>query len=460
MKKITRTDTLITEPGQEIELEINSLAFGGQGVSRLNGFVVFVDNALPGQRVLARITMTQKRHARAEAIEILSPSPDQTAPFCLHVGFCGGCAWQTLSYQAQLKWKRYLVQNTLTHLAKLSNIMPAEVTPSPQTLYFRNKMELSFAGPGGPELELGLHRRGSNLLVPIKKCHLQPGPGMDLAHTAKEWCRSSGLSAYNPDSGQGFWRFMVTRTSQKGELLINFITYPRPAFEKTLRDLADHLMRRFPEITGIVHSTRRNKLQTAVPEKIQWWSGRNYIEEGLGGLTFQISAGAFFQTNTQAATLLYDHVLNMADLKPRANVLDLYCGAGALSLWLAAKAHARVTGVDIYRESVAAARKNAELNNLNHCRFYAADVAKFLAKREKKPDLLLANPPRSGLSAQAVQSIIRINPPRIIYVSCNPATQARDILLLQTNYKLKAVQPVDIFPHNPHVESVILLESQ
>ncbi len=447
----------IFHKGAELELDVEKMAFGGKGLARVEGFVVFIDGALPGSRVLVRVTKAKKRFAEAETVKVLDPGPHAVPPFCTHFGKCGGCMFQDLDYAEQLRWKTEHVADSLARLGGAEGFFVAPALASPETRHFRNKMEFAFSG-GGTRLALGLYRRGSDSLVNVEHCGLQSQLCMDVVRHAREFCRRVGVPAYDPRTRKGVWRYVVVREARAtGQALAQVITGPAPD-GGAARSLCDDLMAAFPALTGAVHGVRSSNQAVAQAERTAYVSGTNKIEERLLGIRYRISADAFFQTNTLGAELLYQAAVDMAGLSGSETVLDLYCGVGGLGLAAASKA-ARVVGVESLEAAVRDAEANARLNNLTNCTFHAGDVLETLATMTEAPDVAFTDPPRSGMHEDAVRALAALAPKRIIYVSCNPATLARDsALFAEQGYALAEARPVDLFPHGPHIESVARLE--
>jgi 23S rRNA (uracil1939-C5)-methyltransferase len=437
--------------------------------------VVFVDQAVPGQRVRVRITRKKTQFAEAEVMQLLSQSPAYAPPFCLHFGVCGGCQWQDLAYTEQLHWKRVQVQESLRHLAGLT---PGQVLPtvaSPQPRYYRNKMEFTFAprgwlpgaGLGRRSLpgacSLGLHVRASrDQIFDLEQCFLQSPQSTAIVQEVRSLCRQSGLPAYNSKNHRGFWRFLVLRESKRtSQMLAHLITTDQggPA---AVAALAAHLRAHFPALTTLVHSRSRSKAQVARGESSRTLWGPGYIEEQLCGLRLRVSAHSFLQTNTEAAEGLYEAISRLGEFTGRETVWDLYGGAGSIALSLASQVR-RVVGFELVPEAVNDAYSNCRLNGVDNCHFLGGDLKERLRETMRTasqplPEVVITDPPRSGMHPQVVQALKEIAPGRIIYVSCNPATLARDLALLRDDYEILALQPFDLFPHTAHIECVVRLE--
>jgi 23S rRNA (uracil1939-C5)-methyltransferase len=458
--------------GTEVDLAIEKLAFGGKALGRADGFVVFVDHAIPGQKVRVRITRKKSQFAEARVVQVLEQSPAYTTPFCPHFGICGGCQWQDLVYAEQLHWKHVHVQESLRHLVGLTpeNILPP--VPSPEQRYYRNKMEFTFAPRAWMPSEdfvagknshqgcaLGLHVRDSfDRIFDVEQCFLQSPQSPAIVQEVRRWCRKSGLSAYNTRTHRGFWRFLVLREGKRtDQTLVHLITSDQgdPAAVKAL---AAHLVSCFPGITTLVHSRSQKKAQVASGEISQTLYGPGYIEEQIGDLRLRVSAQAFLQTNTEAAASLYKAITQLGDFTGQETVWDLYCGAGSIALSVAPHV-SRVVGFELIEAAVHDAYINCRLNGLDNCQFLAGDLKERIrqtrgATSQPPPDVVITDPPRAGMHPQVVQTLLALSPRRLIYVSCNPATLARDLALLQDHYDILSIQPFDFFPHTSHIECV------
>lgn len=449
--------------GREVELSVDKLALGGAGLARFEGLAVFVERGLPGSRVLARITAAKKRHAEAEVVQVLTPSPHRAEPFCPHFGPCGGCSHQDLDYAQQLHWKHIQVQETLARLGNLgeeaaaAKVLP--ILPSPETRHFRNKMEFAYGGGSGERLSLGLRPRGAaGGLLDIATCFLQSARSARIVNSARDFCRTTGFPAYDPARDSGLWRHLVIREAKTtDQTLVHCITAPWRQAIEAVQALADHLHAAFPGLTSFVHSTRKSRLTVAQGEVERLSTGPGHILENLGPFTFRISADAFFQTNTPAAHLLYTAAIELGRFEPGWTIWDLYCGAGGLTLYAARACH-KALGFEAEPRTVEDARANAAANGVHNCEFHAVDVLHALSQAPYPPDAVILDPPRSGLHPDGVKELLRLGPKRIVYVSCNPGALARDLAALAERYTPTAVRPVDLFPHTPHIECVAALD--
>jgi 23S rRNA (uracil1939-C5)-methyltransferase len=442
----------------ELELEIESLAYGGNGVARMNGFVVFVRRGLPGDKVRARVTKVQRRHAEALAVEVLEPSPQRVEAPCDHYPACGGCRFQDLDYQAQIAAKEAQVRDALVRIGRLAEPPLEPIVPAASVFHYRNKLEYSFApGPAGPML--GLHKAGRwDEVIDIAECWLTTELGNRIREAVRAWARESGHRGYDQEAGTGFLRHLVYREGRNtGQVLLQLVTAPG----KLDADGFVAALRRFPEVRSIHHAVNDRPAEvTNLPTTLLW--GDEAIEEHVLGLRFRVRPTAFLQTNTEMAERLYELAIDAAGLTGEETVWDLYCGTGTIGLSMAKEA-LTVWGVDVSEESIACALENADLNGIANTAFFAGEVGQAveeLRDRSGDPDVVVVDPPRAGLSNKAIRRLGRIGAPRIVYVSCNPTTLAGNVKLLRDDwgYELQRTRPVDMFPHTPHVESVSLLE--
>jgi 23S rRNA (uracil1939-C5)-methyltransferase len=443
---------------QELELKIDSLAYGGNGVARLNGFVVFVRRGLPGDTVRARVTNVKRNHAEALALEVVEPGPERVDAPCAHYPACGGCRFQDLAYEAQIAAKQEQVREALRRIGRLAEPPLEPILPAVEIFHYRNKLEYSFTQtPSGPAL--GFHKAGRwDEVLDIERCWLTTDLGNAIRLAVRDWSRAEGLVAYDQAEQTGYLRHLVMREGRNtGQALVQLVTAPG---ELAARESFVATLRRFPEVRSIHWSVNDRPAEvTNLPTRLLW--GEEAIEEELGGLRFRVRPNAFLQTNTAMAERLYGIAVEYAGLTGEETVYDLYCGIGTIGLTMAREA-LTVWGVEVSEESVACALENAELNGIANAAFFAGEVAESLAElqdRAGKPDLVVVDPPRAGLSGKALRRMARLEAPRIVYVSCNPTTLAGNVRTLREDwgYRLERVRPVDMFPHTPHVEAVALL---
>ena len=443
---------------QELELTIDSLAFGGNGVARLNGFVVFVRRGLPGDTVRARVTKVQRRHAEALATEILRPGPLRVDAPCQHYPACGGCRFQDLAYEAQVSSKEEQVAEALRRIAGIAEPPLEPILPAEEIFHYRNKLEYSFTqAEEGPTL--GFHKAGRwDEVLDIRRCWLTTDLGNAIREAVRDWARAESLEAYDQAEHTGFLRHLVVREGRNtGQVLVQLVTAPGKLDAESFVAALD----RFPEVRSIHWSVNDRPAEvTNLPTQLL--HGDEAIEEELCGLRFRVRPNAFLQTNTGMAERLYGLAREFAALTGTETVFDLYCGIGTIGLMLASDA-LTVWGVEISEESVACALENAELNGIGNAAFFAGNVGQSLEQlheRSGDPDVVVVDPPRAGLAGKALKRLGEIGAPRIVYVSCNPTTLAGDAKRLRDDYgyELRRAKPVDMFPHTPHVETVALLE--
>jgi 23S rRNA (uracil1939-C5)-methyltransferase len=438
-------------PGDELELSIDALAYGGAGVARADGYVVFVEGAVPGDRVRARIGKAKRAYAHARALAVLEPSPERIPPLADHPG----APWQVLPYERQLAVKQEQVDDALRRIGKLDGFVLEEIVPAVDQWRYRNKLEYSFGtGPDGA-LVCGFHAPGRwDEIVPVTDCLLASERGNAAREQVADWALAAGLTAYDRRSGKGELRNLVVREGRRtGELQVRLVAAPGELPLASLPSAveADSLLLTRTEALGESTDTGETELL----------AGADAIEEELADLRFRISPLAFFQTNTEMAERLYGVAAELAELKGHERVFDLYCGSGTIGLVLSARA-AQVYGVEVVPESVADAIANAQRNGIDNASFFAGDVRlalRELVERAGRPDVVVVDPPRAGLSKKALRRVIEAAPKRIVYVSCNPTTLAPNAAqLAEAGYALRRVRPVDMFPQTPHIECVAVLD--
>jgi 23S rRNA (uracil1939-C5)-methyltransferase len=443
-----------------VELRISDLAYGGTSVAKVDGLVVLVRGGIPGDVVKAQITKKKTNYAEAKVIQIIKESELRTKPICSHFGLCGGCTWQDLKYSEQLKFKTKQVKESLKHIGGFSDPPVLDSLDSDQTFYYRNKMEYAFLPDRDKKFILGLHPKGRyDLVFDLKECFLQSEVANKVVDFVRQFAREKNLSAYDPKSQSGLLRFLVIKEGKNTNMtMVNLVTYTGDFIPK--EEFSNSLFSSFPSVKSIVRNINSRLAQIAVGEVEELLGGEETITERLGQFTFEISSNSFFQTNSKQAEKLYQIVLNMAQLEGNEEVLDLYCGNGTISIFLSLVAK-RVIGVEAVEDSVQNARRNAKLNSVNNCEFICGEVKKVLKnfESEKKiPPVVVVDPPRAGLHPYVIKSLLNMRPFRIVYVSCNPTTLARDLkMFCEKSYKLEKVQPVDMFPHTYHIESVAKL---
>jgi 23S rRNA (uracil1939-C5)-methyltransferase len=454
--------------GQVLELEITQIAFGGKGLARVDGMAVFVDQTIAGDRVMARITKKKKSYAEARVMERIAASPLRIKAPCPYSGLCGGCKWQFIGYEQQLLYKQQHVQEALEHIGLIKKV-PVHPTIASENIFgYRNKMEFSCAerrwllpeemGCDGVDtgMALGLHVPGTFYKVlDIESCLLQPELGNAILSDVRQYIKASPLPVYGLRSHEGFWRFLVLRHSvAMDQWMVNIVTSSED--REQVQPLADHLMEKYEHVASVMNNITASKAGVAFGESEVCLAGGAVIIERIGQYDFEISSNSFFQTNSLAAQRLYTVVAEYAQLTGDEVVVDLYCGAGSISIFISNMAK-EVIGMEITESAVADAQRNCRRNCIDNCRFIGGDIRFTLPQLDILPDVMIIDPPRAGMHQDVVKKVLGLSPIRIVYVSCNPATMARDIALLNSDYEVIEVQPVDMFPHSFHIESVAKL---
>lgn len=455
------------------QVSITDTGSDGLSVGKHEGMAVFVKNAVPGDVVDIQIVKKKKNYAEGRAIRFHAYSPDRVEPKCIHFGLCGGCTRQDLAYEKQLAFKQKVVQDCFTRIGHLTfpDILP--ILGSDPIFRYRNKMDFGFTASrwvtteemaSGAEIEnreaLGFHVPGMfDKIFNVTECHLQPEPSNAIRNSVREFTLKMGMPYYHIRSHEGFMRNLIVRNTLAGEFMVIVVfAYENKDWQEAL--LA-HLASGFPEITSLFYIINAKLNDSIYDQEIILYKGNPYLKEKMGGLSFLIGPKSFFQTNSRQGQHLYDITLDFAGLDGGELVYDLYTGTGTIACYLAQKS-SKVVGVEYVPEAIADAKKNAELNGLNNTAFFAGDMKDVLndafIAEHGKPDVIVTDPPRAGMHESVIRKMMEIEPKRIVYVSCNPATQARDLALLEEKYAITRVQPVDMFPHTYHVENVVLLE--
>jgi 23S rRNA (uracil1939-C5)-methyltransferase len=437
--------------GAELELTVDSLAYGGAGVARLDGYVVFVSGAVPGDRVRARVGKAKRAYAEARVTEILEPGPDRVAPVADHPG----APWQVLRYERQLEVKEAQVGEALTRLGRLAAPQVEAIVPASQLWRYRNKLEYSFGADATGRLICGFHAPGRwDEILEISDCLLASEPANAARERVVVWCREQGLPPYDRRTGRGLLRNLVVREGRRtGQLQVRLVTAPGAIDAAGLAAAAGG--------DGVLWTRTASVGETTAGGDTDLIAGAGYLDEEIGGLHVRISPEAFFQTNTEMGEQLYRIAVERAQLSGFERVYDLFCGIGTIGLLMAPRA-AELWGLEVVPEAVADAIANSRLNEIDGVHFFAGDVRlalRELVDRAGRPDVLVVDPPRSGLSPKIVRRIIEAGPRRIVYVSCNPTTLAPNVAqLVEAGYALGPVQPVDMFPQTPHIECVAVLD--
>lgn len=453
-------------------LEITGVAEKGKGLGRTeDGKVVFVKKVAIGDVVSAQVTKKRRDYSEAILKAIKTASPDRVQPFCKHYGVCGGCQYQHVSYAAQIKYKATIVENAMRRIAKvpIGEILP--ILGAEKTQYYRNKLEFAFSckrwltadeintDATNEEDVVGFHPPGAfDKVVDVEHCYLQDEPSNEIRDTIKAIAKEQNLPFWEARKNEGYMRQVMIRTSSLGDTMVIMGVYDDD--DERLKPLMDAIVERLPSITSLYYCVNQKVNDFMLDLDMILYNGEPKITEQLGHVKFKIGPKSFFQTNTNQAKELYDVVLKFANLKGTENVYDLYTGLGSIAQYVA-KDCQKVTGIEEIAPAIEDAKKNAIMNEIDNCTFYAGDVKVILndafIEKHGKPDLIITDPPRAGMSKEVVATLLESETPRIVYVSCNPATQARDLQLLHEKYDIKKVQPVDMFPHTHHIESVALL---
>ena len=452
-------------------LEITTLAAEGKAMGRWNDVVVFVPMTVPGDVVDVQIRSKRRRYMEGFVVRYVKKSPNRTEPFCAHFGVCGGCKWQNLPYEEQLRFKTDQVRDQLTRIGKIE--LP-EIKPclgSQKTDFYRNKLEFTFADRRWLTREeladenvvatpaLGFHIPNMfDKVLDIDKCWLQPDPSNPIRQAIKEFCLANGYSFHNPHTHEGIMRNMIIRTAITGEVML-IVVFGEDNTE-WITCLLNYVGEKFPEITSLFYIVN-TKLNDSVSDQTPiLFKGKDHIVEEMEGLRFKVGPKSFYQTNSLQAYELYKVAREFADLKPEETLYDLYTGTGTIANFCARRCK-KVVGIEYVPEAIEDAKINSAWNNIANTTFYAGDMKQVLddafVARNGRPDVIILDPPRAGVDEPVIEVIRRAAPERMVYVSCNPATQARDLALFDEDYKVVAVQPVDMFPHTQHVENVVKL---
>ena len=452
---------------QEIELDIVDLAFGGKGIARVDNLIFFVKNAIPNQKVVAKISKIKKKYVEAYNIKTLKHSTDQVDPTCEHFDWCGGCTTQQLDYQKQLHYKQKQISDILNKIGSSKNLNINSIIGCEKTFFYRNKMEYTFSGTpwyiedeSYDDIVIGLHvPKRFDKILNINKCHINHQVFNDILQISKEITVKENMIPYDVRKHTGFLRFLVIRIGvHTNEVMVNLVTSSYKP--KIIKPLIDALINKIPNIKSIVNTINTKKSNIALgTSKLLY--GEECINEKIGDYTFKISANSFFQTNSYQVKTLYNYIIKTANFKNNDIVYDLYCGTGTIGIYIAQSVK-QVYGIEIIEDAIKDAKVNAKTNNINNINFHCADLKDMLDSDTmndiKKPTTVIVDPPRPGLHLNTVKNLLRLSPEKIIYVSCNPATMARDIrILISEKYTIKDLQPIDMFPHTPHIECITTL---
>ncbi|WP_424989273.1 23S rRNA (uracil(1939)-C(5))-methyltransferase RlmD [Flagellimonas sp.] len=440
-----------------------------------DGRVIFLSNAVPGDVVDVMTTKKRKAYFEGVATKFHTLSDKRTEPVCQHFGTCGGCKWQHMGYEHQLYFKQKEVENNLKRIGNLEFPTTQPILGSKEQYFYRNKMEFSFSDSrwltqkeidSDKDIEdrnaLGFHIPGMwDKILDIKKCHLQEDPSNAIRLETKEFANKNGLSFFNPRKQEGLLRTLMIRTSSTGEIMVLIQFFEDHKEQREL--LLNHLKDTFPEITSLLYVVNSKANDTIYDQEIICFAGRDHIFEEMEGLQFKINAKSFYQTNSAQAYELYKVTRDFAGLTGNELVYDLYTGTGTIAQFVAKDAK-KVVGVESVPEAIADAKANAVHNQISNVEFFVGDMKNVFnddfIKAHGQPDVIITDPPRDGMHKQVVEQLLQVGPPKIVYVSCNSATQARDLALMKEQYQVVKVQPVDMFPQTHHVENVVLLEKR
>ena len=453
-------------------IEVSGYAAEGKALARLEGKVLFIQGAVPGDKVDVWVRKSKKDWAEGKVVNIIEPSPQRVEPFCRHFGTCGGCKWQMMPYQMQLQFKQQEVEQNMRRIGHLDNFEVLPILGSEKTRAYRNKLEFTASNkrfltseeilnPDATNASdaLGYHAPGIfDKVIDIYTCHLLDEVNDRIRNTVRDHARANNLVFYDIRNHTGFLRNIVLRFTTTGELMVNVVVNEDDP--SLIMPMLQHLITQVPEITTLLYTVNTKWNDTIYDLEPVIYKGNGYVTEKLGEFSFIISPKSFFQTNTKQAENLYNVTLDFAGLTGNETVYDLYCGTGSIGIFLSKKA-GKIIGVELIEQAIEDARKNAALNGLDKTEFFAGDVIKIcddaFFEKHGRPDVIVTDPPRAGMHEKLVNKLMEIAAPKIVYVSCNSATQARDIALLSEKYNLIKIRPVDMFPHTHHIENVALL---
>lgn len=461
-------------------VQVESYAAGGKSIARVDGKAVFIEGAVPGDVVDVRLSKSKKDWAEGKAIRFHAYSNDRETAFCSHFGVCGGCKWQMLPYAKQLVYKQEEVEQQMKRIGKVELPEMQPIAGAQETRHYRNKLEFTFSsrkyftdaeiaemempaeGPRGlPAIPaLGFHVPGSfDKVIDIDTCYLQGEPSNAIRNAVRAYALQQGYSFYDIRNHVGLLRNLMIRRCESGELMVNLVFGEDD--EAARQDLMTYIRDTFTEITSLYFTINRKFNDSLHDQVPMLYAGKPDVVEVLGGLQFKVGPKSFFQTNTRQAEVLYSITKSFAALTGKEVVYDLYCGTGSIGIFVSDQA-ASVIGVELIPEAIADAEENAVLNGISHAKFFAGDVADICTNDffavHGRPDVIITDPPRAGMHEKLVQQILEMAAPVVVYVSCNPATQARDLQLLSEKYAVTAIRPVDMFPHTHHIENVVQLK--
>lgn len=457
------------------KVRITDIGSEGNAIARIDNMVVFVPGLIPGDVVDIKVTRKKKKYLEGSIVRFHEYSSDRIKPPCIHFSVCGGCSWQHLPYDLQLLYKGKQVRDNLERIGKI--ILP-EVSPvlgSPETYRYRNKLEFAFSdrrwltreevasdNEFAREDAIGFHLPGLfDKVLDIRECLLQPEPSNAIRNSVREYAHKDRMTFFNAKEHSGFLRNLIIRNSLKGDVMVIFVFYYED--ERRREGLLDFISGKFPGITSLFYIINSKKNDSLSDQSPVLWKGKDHLIEEINGLKFRIGPKSFYQTNARQSVRLYSIAKEFAGLTGKEIVYDLYTGTGTIADFIADSAD-KVIGIEYIDEAVQDAARNSGLNNIINTKFFSGDIRIVLNEQfivaNGSPDVIITDPPRAGMHEDVVKAIMSASPDRIVYISCNPATQARDVLLMSGNYKVERIQPVDMFPQTHHVENVILLKKR
>ena len=453
-------------------VEIVDVAAEGKAIAKVDDLVVFIPYVVPGDVIDLQITRKKNKYAEGKPVRFISYSPNRTEAFCEHFGICGGCKWQVLPYAEQLKYKQKQVEDNLTRIGKIELPDIHHILGSEKTQFYRNKLEFTFSNKKWLTLEqinsgesfdnmnaLGFHIPGMfDKVLDIDKCWLQDDISNQIRNFIRQYCYDKNYTFFDLRNRGGLMRNLIVRTSTTGELMVIVVFYDDEKEQQ--ENLLTAVATQFPQITSLLYIVNQKANDTITDQDVLVWKGNDCIYEEMEGLKFKIGPKSFYQTNSEQAYNLYKIARDFANLSGDELVYDLYTGTGTIANFVAGKAK-KVVGIEYVEDAILDARVNSQINKIDNTLFYAGDMKDILTQdfinEHGRPDVIITDPPRAGMHDDVIKTILFAEPDRIVYVSCNPATQARDLSLLDEKYKVERVQPVDMFPHTHHVENVVLL---
>jgi len=457
------------------KVRITDIGSEGNAIARVDNMVVFVPMLVPGDIVDIRVVRKRKKYMEGSVVRFHEYSPDRIKPPCIHFGICGGCKWQHLPYDLQLYHKEKQVRDTLQRIGKVELPAINPIIGSPEIYFYRNKLEFTFSDKRwltqeeissdnefAKEDAIGFHIPGLfDKVLDIRECHLQPEPANAIRNAVREYAHRDRMTFFNLREQSGFLRNLIIRNNLAGDVMVIFVFFYDD--KKRREGLLDFISGKFPMITSLMYVINSKRNDSLADQDPVLYKGNDHLIEEMEGLKFRIGPKSFYQTNTRQGLTLYKVAADFAALTGNEIVYDLYTGTGTIANFIAGMA-LKVTGIECVEEAVRDAVVNSEINGITNTAFFAGDIRSILNEEFiadcGKPNVIITDPPRAGMHEDVIRSIISASPRKIVYISCNPATQARDILLMADHYRVTAVQPVDMFPHTHHVENAVLLEKR